>query len=79
MIRVLQAALLVVTVGLLAAGGYAMNMFFGLVGVGLLGGFTALVVLVVLAATGALSGLTGGGSSGSNKHRSKGAREPEDD
>lgn len=70
----LQIALLVVTAGILALGGYAMNMFFGTFGLALFIGLSAVFGGVALWITGGLSGLSSGGGSSSNQHRSKGAR-----
>lgn len=70
----LQIVLLVVTAVVVAAGGYAMNMFFGMGGVALFAALSTVFGGVALWATGGLSGLSSGGGDSSNRHRSKGAR-----
>ena len=79
MANALQAALLVVTLGLLAVGGYAINVFFGLVGVALLLGLTVVFALgFTYLFTGSVPVPSRGGGGTSNAHRSKGARRKEE-
>jgi len=76
MVSTTELLTLALSLGLIAAGGYLMNMFFGLFGAGLFVVFMVLVLGGVFALTGGTGG-GDGGSTASHARASKGARKQE--